>query len=160
MVKKTDLSTARAVRGDATQPGAFQNMPFRLTPQRMMILRLLREDTSHPNAEDIFRRVRAEYPGVSLKTVYNTLDLLNEKNMIQELVIEPRKKRYCPDPAPHHHFLCTSCKKVVDIFQDIPVRIEKKLLKGFRIDNNQIVFRGICADCHVDASKPKYETRR
>lgn len=118
-----------------------------------MILRLLKEDTSHPNAEDIFNKVRVEYPHVSLKTVYNTLDLLSENNIIQELVIEPRKKRYCPDPAPHNHLLCTSCKKVVDVFQDIPVKLNKRHFKGFRIDRSQITFRGICPDCQVDESK-------
>jgi Fur family peroxide stress response transcriptional regulator len=135
-------------------------MPFRLTPQRMMILRLLKEDSSHPDAEDIFKKVKQEYPCVSLKTVYNTLELLNEKHLIQELVIEPRKKRYCPDPAPHHHIFCTSCKKVVDVFQYIPVRLEKKRAMGFTIVSNQITFRGICPDCRSDDSKTKYEKRR
>lgn len=138
----------------------IKNMPFRLTPQRTMILRLLKDDTSHPKAEDIFNKVRVEYPNVSLKTVYNTLDLLNEKHIIQELVIEPRIKRYCPNPAPHHHLFCTSCRKVVDVFQDIPVSLEKKQLMGFRIDSNQITFRGVCQDCRVDVSKTKLKTRR
>ena len=145
---------------ETKQSGALECMPFRLTPQRMMILRLLEGDTSHPNAEDIFNKVRVEYPHISLKTVYNTLDLLNEKHIIQELVIEPRIKRYCPNPAPHHHLFCTSCKKVVDVFQDIPVNFEKKQFMGFRIDSNQITFRGVCPDCRVDGSITKHETRR
>jgi len=159
-MKTTYIDKVKTVRGDALQSGAFKNVPFRLTPQRMMILRLLKEDTTHPNAEEIFNNVRVEYPHVSLKTVYNTLDLLNENHMIQELVIEPRIKRYCPNPAPHHHLFCTSCKKVADVFQDIPVRLEKKQFMGFRIDSNQITFRGVCPDCHVDDSKTKHETRR
>lgn len=141
-------------------PGGTDKMPFRLTPQRMMILRLLKEDTSHPNAEELYNKVRQEYPHLSLKTVYNTLELLNENNIIQELVIEPRKKRYCPDPAPHHHILCTYCKKVVDVFQDIPVRLEMKQSMGFRIDSNQITFRGVCPDCQSGESGNKYQTRR
>jgi len=159
-MKTTYIDKVKTVRGDALQSGAFKNVPFRLTPQRMMILRLLKEDTTHPNAEEIFNNVRVEYPHVSLKTVYNTLDLLNENHMIQELVIEPRIKRYCPNPAPHHHLYCTSCKKVVDVFQDIPVRLEKKQFMGFRIDSNQITFRGVCPDCCVDDSKTKHEIRR
>jgi Fur family transcriptional regulator, peroxide stress response regulator len=159
-MKKVFTDTIKTVRNGTMQSGAFKDMPFRLTPQRMMILRLLKEDTSHPNADNIFNKVRVEYPNVSLKTVYNTLDLLNENHIIQELVIEPRTKRYCPNPAPHHHLYCTSCKKVVDVFQDIPVRLEKKQIMGFRIDSNQITFRGVCPDCCVDDSNTKYETRR
>ena len=137
-----------------------KSMPFRLTPQRMMILRLLKEDKRHPKAEEVYNKVRVEYPNVSLKTVYNTLGMLNENNIIQELVIEPRIKRYCPNPAPHHHLFCSSCKKVVDVFQDIPVSLEKKQLIGFRVDSNQITFRGVCRDCQVGDSKTKPKTRR
>ena len=129
-----------------------KKLPFRVTPQRMMILRLIKEDSNHPDAEAIFRKVRAEYPHLSLKTVYNTLDLFCDTRIIRELLIEPRKKRYCPDPAPHHHILCTSCKKVVDVFKDIPVRLETEQSRGFRIDGNQITFRGLCPDCLVENS--------
>jgi Fur family peroxide stress response transcriptional regulator len=151
-MKKMCVETVKIVGSEAMQSGAFKNMPFRLTPQRIMILRLLKEDTSHPKAEDIFNKVRVEYPNVSLKTVYNTLDLLNEKHIIQELVIEPRIKRYCPNPAPHHHLYCSSCKKVVDVFQNIPVRLEKKQCMRFRIDSNQITFRGVCPECQGNDS--------
>jgi len=159
-MKKSYDNTAKIVRNKTMQSGVLRSMPFRLTPQRLMILRLLEKDTSHPNAEDIFNKVRVEYPNLSLKTVYNTLDLLNENHIIQELVIEPRIKRYCPNPAPHHHLFCTSCKKVVDVFQNIPVRLEKNQVMGFRIDSNQITFRGVCEDCHVDDSKTKHEAWR
>jgi Fur family peroxide stress response transcriptional regulator len=159
-MKKPCTDAVKMVRSETMQSGAFKDMPFRLTPQRMMILRLLKVDTRHPNAEDIFNKVRVEYPNISLKTVYNTLDLLNENHIIQELAIESRIKRYCPNPAPHHHLFCTSCKKVVDVFQDIPVRLEKKHFRGFRIDSNQITFRGVCPACRVGDSKTKHETRR
>jgi Fur family transcriptional regulator, peroxide stress response regulator len=159
-MKKACTGIAKMVRSETMQAGVFKDMPFRLTPQRMMILRLLKGDTSHPNAEGIFNKVRVEYPNISLKTVYNTLDLLNESHIIQELAIESRIKRYCPNPVPHHHLFCTSCKKVVDVFQDIPVRLEKKQFMGFRIDSNQITFRGVCPDCRVEGSKTKHATRR
>ena len=159
-MKSIGVPKLEVVGSETKQSGAVKSMPFRLTPQRMMILRLLKEDTSHPNAEDIHKKVRAEYPNLSLKTVYNTLDLLNEKEIIQELVIEPRIKRYCPNPAPHHHLFCTSCKKVVDIFQDIPVLLEKKQCTGFRIESNQITFRGVCRDCQVDDSRNRPKARR
>ena len=159
-MKTTCIDSLKRAGSETKQSGDVKRMPFRLTPQRMMILRLLKKDTSHPNAEDVFHKVRVEYPNVSLKTVYNTLDLLHENHIIQELVIEPRIKRYCPNPAPHHHLFCTSCKKVVDVFQDIPVNVEKKQFKGFRIDNNQITFRGVCPDCQVDHSQTKHSRRR
>jgi Fur family transcriptional regulator, peroxide stress response regulator len=159
-MKTPCIDTFKKVGVETKQSDALKSMPFRLTPQRMMILRLLKGDTSHPNAEDIFNKVRVEYPHMSLKTVYNTLELLNERNIIQELVIEPRIKRYCPNPAPHHHLFCTSCKKVVDVFQDIPINFEKKQFMGFRIDSSQITFRGVCPDCRVDDSQTKHKARR
>jgi Fur family peroxide stress response transcriptional regulator len=154
-MKKVCSDKAYPSRSETPQTGFFKDMPFRLTPQRAMIMRILKDDPNHPNAEEIFNKVRKEHPNVSLKTVYNTLDLLNETHVIQELVIEPRIKRYCPNPAPHHHLYCTSCKKVVDVFQDIPVTLQKKHLSGFRIYSNQITFRGVCRDCQDVNTKTK-----
>jgi len=47
-----------------------------------------------------------EYPGISFATVYNTLSKLAEAGKLQELDIDPNKKRFDPCVIPHHHFYC------------------------------------------------------
>ena len=49
---------------------------FRLTPQRMAVLRVLSDDTGHPTVEQVYDRVRADYPTTSLATIYKTIDML------------------------------------------------------------------------------------
>ena len=55
---------------------------YRLTKQRAAILRAL-EDGRHLSAEEILERVRAQLPGVSLGTIYRTLDILRSIGLVQ-----------------------------------------------------------------------------
>lgn len=125
------------------------NMQFRLTPQRMLILKLLKKDTTHPSAEEVYKRARKNFPGISFKTVYNTLQVLQDNQLIQELIIDRRKKRYCPDPKPHHHIICTECNKVVDIHLKFNTRLHEKRSAGFKITGSKITFYGICPECNI-----------
>lgn len=123
------------------------NRPMRLTPQRALILKLLKNSTNHPSAENIYDMAKKEFPAISFKTVYNTLSLFARQKTIRELVIDPTKKRYCPVKAPHHHITCTECNKVVDVFVDLSVNLPKKQAAGFNIGGSYIFFYGVCSAC-------------
>ena len=125
-------------------------MPFRLTPQRMLILKLLKKDKTHPSADGIYKMARKHFPNISYKTVYNTLQVLQDNGLIQELIVEHKKKRYCPDPRPHNHIICTECKKIVDIHLKLNTRLHEKHAEGFRITGSNITFLGICPECSIN----------
>src|SRR3970040_1018742 len=61
----------------------YKDKGFKLTPQRLAILKFMEGNTSHPAAEDIYRHIKKEYPTVSFATVYNTLEALRDKGEIQ-----------------------------------------------------------------------------
>ncbi|NOZ24918.1 MAG: transcriptional repressor [Nitrospirae bacterium] len=120
---------------------------FKLTPQRLAILAYLDGNTNHPAAEDIYRDVRKSFPTMSFATVYNTLEALKRRGEIIELTIDPERKHYDPNTDPHHHLICLSCKRIVDVHKDFKINIPRAQRQGFRVTGNHIEFYGVCPDC-------------
>ena len=58
----------------------------RLTPQRMAVLKILAVSEGHPSVEQIYERVKVDFPMTSLATVYKTVALLKEMGEVLELV--------------------------------------------------------------------------
>lgn len=125
----------------------YRHLNIKLTPQRLAILSYLNGNKSHPSAEDIYRAVQKEFPTMSFATVYNTLDALKNKGTVQELKIDPDKKRYDPNSAKHHHLICIKCKKIIDIHKDFSLNLTRELTRGFDILGNSIEFYGKCSKC-------------
>lgn len=125
----------------------YRETGLKLTPQRIAILDFLEGNTGHPSAEEIYRAVSEKFPTMSFATVYNTLAALRRKGTVVDLTIDPDKRRYDPNTKPHNHFICTSCRKVVDIhvdyFLDLPAHIKEE----FAVTGNHIEFYGLCARC-------------
>lgn len=125
----------------------YRNLQIKLTPQRLAILSYLEGNKNHPSAEDIYKAVLTQFPTMSFATVYNTLEALKNKGSIQELKIDPNKKRYDPDISRHHHLICVKCNNIADIFKDFKVDLTEDLKAGFELLGNSIEFYGICQQC-------------
>lgn len=125
----------------------YRNIGIKLTPQRMAVLEYLEGNKSHPSAEDIYRAVKKRYPMISLATVYNILETLKQKGLVQELNIDPYKKRFDPDTSPHHHLICTGCGKVIDISIDYSPDISRLAIEGFEVKRVHLELYGLCEDC-------------
>jgi Fur family peroxide stress response transcriptional regulator len=130
----------------------YRNIGFKLTPQRLAILDYLEGNKEHPSAEEIFRAVSDKYPTMSFATVYNTLAALSRKGNIQELSIDPYKRRYDPNTSMHNHLICVSCKKIVDVHHDYNIVVPEDLKNGFEINGNHIEFYGVCPECRKQKS--------
>ncbi|QJA05620.1 transcriptional repressor [Thermosulfurimonas marina] len=125
----------------------IRHLGLKITPQRLAILEYLEGNLSHPTAEDIYRHVQKNFPSISFATVYNTLEALKEKGLVRELYVEGTKKRFDPNPRPHHHFYCTSCGSILDVHEEIPLKIPQKLQKKAVIEEYTILFTGTCSKC-------------
>jgi Fur family transcriptional regulator, peroxide stress response regulator len=137
--------------GDRTA-GILKEIGLKITPQRQAILRLLEGNKSHPAADSIYREILKEFPGISFATVYNTLSKLAEAGRIQELDIDPGKKRFDPCTTPHYHFYCKTCGSVLDIASEGPSLAGfdqwiTRTVDGHRVDAVQLNFKGMCKDC-------------
>ena len=118
---------------------------LKLTPQRLALIKILKNNKSHPSAHMIYQELKKKYPMVSFSTVYNILNVLKKIGEIKELTTSENKAYFDPNTKPHHHFLCEKCGQIQDIFEDFRIRTEK--INIHQVRNHQIYFYGICSDC-------------
>jgi len=123
---------------------------FRITPQRIAVLRILAMSNGHPSVEQIFEEVKEDFPTTSLATVYKTVTLLKELNEVLELGFPEGGNRYDGSkPYPHPHLICTKCRKIIDPDLESLDGVTKELTSetGFKITSHRLDFFGICQDC-------------
>ena len=121
---------------------------YKLTSQRLEIIRHLARDPSHPGASDLLRKVRKSVPRMSMSTVYYTLDMLKKEGLIRELEYYDMDNRYDTNVADHINLICTKCKKITDFTRDlsaVPKAVEKA--SGFRPARMRYEYYGICRKC-------------
>ena len=92
----------------------FHEKDFRATPQRLVICEFVLSSKEHPTVDQIYQVVQKKYPTLSLATVYQTLHLLTEIGMLQELGFRDGISRYDPDTSPHINIVCQNCGKIQD----------------------------------------------
>jgi len=123
---------------------------YRLTPQRMAILKILLEGINHPTAEEVYAQVKPIFPMTSLATVYKTVALLKEMNEIREINLGDRGSRYDGNNTiPHAHLICVQCNQIID---SNPVDIQQlsdglAAATGYKMISQRLDFFGVCPDC-------------
>ena len=121
----------------------------KLTHQRLEIYREMLDSCDHPSAEDIYKRVKKRIPTISLDTVYRTLTAFYSWGLISKLYMFNDKTRFDPNIKPHHHMICTSCKKLWDFywseFED--EKFPEVIREWGRVDGKFVEIRGVCNNC-------------
>jgi len=87
---------------------------FKVTPQRLSICEFILSSKEHPTVDQVYQVVKRKHPTLSLATVYQTLHLLTESGMLQELGFSDGISRYEPNNSPHINIVCKSCGKIQD----------------------------------------------
>ncbi|MBE0574441.1 MAG: transcriptional repressor [Desulfuromonadales bacterium] len=128
----------------------LRELNFRITPQRVAILRIFLNSQDHPSVEQVYAQVKADFPSTSLATVYKTVNLLKEVGEILEISFAGGGNRYDGiKPYPHPHLICTTCNKIMDSEIGLVDQIANELeqTSGYRIVSHQIEFFGTCPAC-------------
>jgi len=128
----------------------LRDLNFRITPQRVAIIRIFLNSQDHPGVEQVYAQVKVDFPSTSLATVYKTVNLMKEIGEILEIGFADGGNRYDGNkPYPHPHLICTRCKKIMDPDIDVIDHIANELeqTSGYRIVSHQIEFFGICPAC-------------
>ncbi|HRE07619.1 MAG TPA: transcriptional repressor, partial [Opitutaceae bacterium] len=116
---------------------------LRNTPQREIIYSILTKKRDHPTADEVFARVKAEMPTISLATVYNCLEALVQCNLVRQVNFERGPTRYCPNLHPHAHFHDETTGSTYDI--DLPPglleQLKSQLPVGYQASDVEITFR-------------------
>ena len=118
--------------------------------KRDAILNCLRATTEHPGAEWIYERVRQEIPNISLATVYRNLSLFKEQGLIASLGTVKGVERFDGNTAPHVHFICSGCGRILDLPKiSVPEELNKAVARssGGTVESCQLSFTGLCENC-------------
>ena len=118
--------------------------------KRDAILSCLRSTESHPSAEWIYETVKQEIPDISLATVYRNLNLFKEQGLIVSLGTVKGVERFDGNTAPHVHYICTGCGRVLDLpGLSVPAELNQAAARssGGQVDSCQLTFTGICGEC-------------
>jgi len=119
-----------------------------VTHQRLAVYRCLLEDDSHPDAERVFERVRRRVPTISLGTVYKTLDILKDLGAVAEVDAPRSATRYEAVVEPHHHLICGSCGKILDLHAPEYSTLRPSAApEGFEVRSCSVQFDGTCRAC-------------
>jgi Fe2+ or Zn2+ uptake regulation protein len=121
----------------------------RVTPQRLVLHRVLGELDRHVAAEEVLRAAEPRLPNLSLPTVYATLDLLSELGAVRRVIAPGGVALYDPRAESHHHLACRNCGRLVDIDGDLDAAplIAAARRAGAQPEDMQVVLSGLCADC-------------
>ncbi len=121
----------------------------KLTHQRMEIFREVAQAIDHPDAEEIYQRVRERMPTVSLDTVYRTLRWLEDLGFISTLGPLWERTRFDANLKQHHHFVCVRCGLTRDFYSDHLNNLKlPNLVKSIgQVETMQVEVKGICHEC-------------
>ena len=109
---------------------AFRAAGLRHTRQREAVFAALRGTDTHPTAEELFELVREREPGLSLATVYNSLDVLTDGKLCRRLPGNGGPIRFDADMSDHVHLILGD-GRVIDVPEAIAGRLLDVIHQGF-----------------------------
>ncbi len=135
---------------------------LKVTRQRILVLSVLEQNCgSHMTAEEVYGQVSEDYPEIGLATVYRTLQLLLEMQLVDRINLDDGCVRYeighllrGNAKHNHHHLICRSCGKVIPFDGDLLEGLEQHIEEtaGFHVQDHEVKFYGLCREC-VKAQK-------
>lgn len=123
---------------------------YRLTSPREVVIDVLAEAQRALDATQIYDEARQAYPALGLVSVYRTLDILAELELIQRVHHNEGCHAYIAEFTGHQHLLiCKSCGRIEffegDDLDDLFARVARE--SGYRIDEHWLQLYGLCAEC-------------
>ena len=131
---------------------------LKVTEQRMLVLEVLEEYRGqHLTVEEIYAEVQKKCPDIGLATIYRTVQLLLDRQLVDRISLDDRCIRYeiwrMPEGEEkrhhHHHLICTTCGAVLPFDADLLEELEQHIEKatGFHVTDHELKFYGQCAAC-------------
>jgi Fur family transcriptional regulator, peroxide stress response regulator len=120
----------------------------RHTRQLEVIWEAIKNENSHPTADEIYERVREVVPNISLGTVYRNLQKLVVEGKLQVVTLG-RTQHFDPLVRSHHHFICQKCHAVYDISVNSKENVFPFPFpeNGFTVDSHELTLYGSCKKC-------------
>lgn len=136
---------------------------IKLTHQRLEIFREVAQTGDHPDADQVFQRVRKRIPTVSLDTVYRTLWMLSDLGLVVTLGSSREPTRFDANLNSHHHFVCGKCGFTRDFYSDEldNIKLPDSVGSYGEIEATHVEVRGVCQNCSpIKENESLYLERR
>lgn len=125
---------------------------IKITKPRVAIYEILENEPQGIEADYIHRKCLEQDISVNLSTIYRTLELFEEKNLIIKYDLGEKKYNFSLIRHDHHHIVeCDSCHKIINL--DCPMKqIEDLITKetGFHLTEHHLELKGICRECQAE----------
>ena len=121
-----------------------------MTPQRMLVIEALHDADKHISAEELYKQLHSRYPYANISTVYRTLELLKELDLVTEADFGEGCVRYhVAEKGHHHHLVCHSCGKIIDLDEAALHPLKDTLHQQYRFDADlrHLAISGECGKC-------------
>ncbi|MEN8189318.1 MAG: Fur family transcriptional regulator [Thermodesulfobacteriota bacterium] len=122
---------------------------MKLTHQRLEIYKELLAVMDHPSAERVHKRLQKRLPTIAIDTVYRTLATFTEFGILKKLNVSNDRTLFDINIEPHHHFVCTHCKAVEDIYwHDFDkTTLPEAVTEVGQVQSRHLELHGICNRC-------------
>jgi Fe2+ or Zn2+ uptake regulation protein len=130
---------------------ALRDAGHRVTSQRLVLYRVLDDLGRHASAEEIARVSSERLPGLSLPTVYATLELFENLGLVRRVDAGGPAALFDPRTDPHAHFACRECGAVSDLDAEVDASAARDAARaaGAEPEHVEVVLRGLCAACRT-----------
>ena len=128
---------------------------LQVTAQRLAVLRTV-SSAPHATAGAVVQAVRGELGAVSVQAVYDVLEILTEKGLLRRIQPAGSPARFEARVGDnHHHLVCRVCGLAADVDCAVGAApcLDPAERAGFRIDEAEVVYWGLCPDCQQTDSE-------
>ncbi len=122
---------------------------YKLTGPRLAVIEVLESHPEHLNHNQILKKGQKIYPKLSRATVYRTMELLVELNLVRPLYLSDPSQRFVSASGGHHHLVCSSCGAIFEFGHCGAESLAKELSAryNFQIHSHLLEFHGLCKEC-------------
>ncbi len=119
---------------------------LKMTDQRRVIARVLSESSDHPDVEQVYRRATEIDPRISISTVYRTVRLFQEANILERHDFGDGRARYEEIPESHHdHLIDIQSGRVVEFSNESIERLQREVARqlGYELVDHRLELFGV-----------------
>jgi Fe2+ or Zn2+ uptake regulation protein len=122
---------------------------YRITPQRMAILHVLRHSGKHLSPRDVYKKAKQDFPSLTEPTVYRTLGFLAKNGLARPAQVGNGRLRYELAEDDHHHIVCRACGGAVEVEHQLLESLYRKMesSSGYKRIDSHVTFFGVCPKC-------------